>query len=93
VLFRSRCEIHWRASEFRELRSHRFQTVFGIGLSLWASQMRSEDKPGAALAGKCNRRQRFPNPGIVGDARAFERNVEVDAHEDALTSQFQVPNR
>ena len=88
-----RGKIHGHAKQFRKFRRHGLHAVFRIGLSLGPPQVRREDEPCAALAGKLNRRQSFADAGIVGNARAVERNVKIHAHEYAFPAHFQIANR
>ena len=88
-----RGKFHGHAEQFRKFRRHGLHAVFRIGLSLGPPQVRSEDEPRAALAGKLNRRQRFADARIVGNARAIQGNVKIHAHEDAFPAHFQIANR
>ena len=40
-----------------------------------------------------DRRDRGPDPRVVGDLAVRERDVEVDAHEDALAGDVRVADR
>ena len=57
-----------------------------LGLAdLRAPEVRRQQQPCAALAQPLQRRQRGADPGVVGDARAVEGDVEVHPDEDALS--------
>ena len=53
-------------------------------IALRPSEVGDEDERRAALAQRLDRRQRGPDPRVVGDPAALERNVEVDPDEHPL---------
>ena len=55
-----------------------------VDLALGPAEVRDEDQGGAALAQQLDRRQRRPDPRVVGDAAAVERDVEVDPDQHPL---------
>ncbi len=78
-----RGELHLGAEQLRQPSSDRLKRQAGI----WAfrpAEVGYEDQRRAALAERPNRRQRGPDPGVVGDPPLLEWNVEVDPHEDSL---------
>ncbi len=64
---------------------------------LRAPEVGDEDDPGTALAQPLDRRQGGPDPGVVRHLALVQRNVEVDADEDApavqLTQVLERPHR
>ena len=50
---------------------------------LRAPEMRDQDRHRAAFAQQLDRRQRRPDPGVVGHEAVVQGDVEVDAYEDA----------
>jgi hypothetical protein len=61
---------------------HRLQTHLGIGLALGPSQMRGQNQPRPVPQRVLNRGQSFADTRVIHDASIFQRNIEVDAHED-----------
>ena len=68
--------------QLRQPLPHRAQRGLGLAV-LRAAQVRAEHQPGAAIQQQLDRRQRRPDPGVVGHAAALERDVEVHPHEHA----------
>ncbi len=52
--------------------------------------MRREDEPRGALHCEVERRNCFADARVLGDFAAFERDVEIDADEDALARHLEI---
>src|SRR5580704_1697919 len=63
---------------------------FGIRTALGASEMRGDYQAGALLNGKAQRRDGFANARVVGYDAVLERDVEVNADEDALAAEVEI---
>ncbi len=59
------------------------ETQLGIGLAFGTAEVRREDKAGAVTQSVLDAGQGFADARVVHDAAVVERDVEVDAHEDA----------
>ena len=55
--------------------------------------MRREDEAGAVTQSVLDAGQGFADAGVVHDAAVVERDVEVDAHEDAAIVERKIANR
>src|SRR4029077_16906957 len=55
-----------------------------------AAKMRSQHDAGALLDGEADGRKRFADARVVGDDGILERNVEIDADENALAAKVEV---
>ncbi len=86
-------ERHRTVEELRQVFRHRLQAELRLRLALRPAEMRGEDHRGALLERVGDRRQRRAYPRVVGDARAVERHVEVDANEHAPPLEGEVTNR
>ena len=69
---------------------HRFEAHLGIGLALGAAEMGDQDQSGAVAQGILNGRQSFADASVVHDAAVFERDVEVNAHQDAVIAEREI---
>ncbi len=69
--------------ELRETGADGLERQLGVALALWPPEVRREHDAPTSLERQLDRRQSRPDPRVVGDGGAVERNVEVDAHEDA----------
>ena len=57
------------------------------GLALGAAEVRAEDDLGLVAEGVFDGGESFADAGVVGDDAVLQRDVEVDADEDALVGQ------
>jgi hypothetical protein len=73
-----------------EAARHGVERVFGLRLSLRPAEVRQQDHARAAIEQRANRRQRGANPRVVGNRAAVEGDVEVHAHQRALSAHFVV---
>ena len=85
---------HRRADQLRQAIGDGPQRQVGFAVS-WPAQVGDEHQPGAAAAQLLQRGQCRADPGVVGHARRAvgvvgERDVEVDAHENALAVHIEV---
>jgi hypothetical protein len=69
---------------------HRLQAHLQIGLALGPSQMRGQNQPRPVPQGVFDGGQSFADARVVHDASVFQRNVEVDAHEDAVAVEREI---
>jgi hypothetical protein len=67
------------------------------GLSLWPAKVTAENKRGALFEKKFESRDSFLNAGIIGDLGAFrggfERDIEIDPHENLFPFGGEILNR
>ena len=75
--------LHIRAEELRERFANGRERVFVLALTFRAAEVRGDDDARAGVAEDAQSRQRFFDARGVGDARAIERHVVIDAIEDA----------
>ena len=64
-----------------------------LDLAVGPAEVAREDDPRAVGEEGRDRRQGGPDPRVVGDLAVGERDVEVDAHEDALARGVEVADR
>ena len=82
---------HDRPAQQRgQRRDQRLQAELRRDLALRPSEVRGEDDGRALVERVLNRRQRGPDPRVVADHAVLDRDVEVDADEDALAGQVEV---
>src|ERR1700745_1961054 len=81
---------HGLAEEFFQLLGGGPQRILGIGTTLWTAKVRGENEARTLLDGEAQRREGFADARVIGDDRVLERNVEVDADEDAFAFQIEV---
>ena len=86
-------ELHGPSEQLREVTCDGRQAELRVRLSLRPTEMAGEDDGGAAIERVSNRRQRRRDPRVVGDPAVLQRNVEVDANEDALALEVEVLDR
>ena len=86
-------EEHRPLEEIREAVGHRPEAHIGDWFALRPSEVAREDNGSALVERVANRRQRRADARVVTDDAALERHVEVDADEDALPSEIQIPDR
>jgi len=84
---------HIATKELRQALADGPQPQAVLDLPIRASEMTGEDDLGAVGEEARDRRQGGPDPGVVGDLAVGQRNVEVDAHEDALARGVEVADR
>ena len=77
----------------RKIGGDRLEAELRLPFPLGTSKMAAENDPGPLLLEMLDRGQRGFDPAVVGDSTAFERHVEVAAHEDAFTGEVNVLNR
>ncbi len=70
-----------------------FQTQLWIRLAFGTAQVRREDEARAVTQSVFDGGQGFADAGVVHDAAVVERDVEVDAHEDAPIVERKIANR
>ncbi len=86
-------ERHRPAEQLREPGGHRTQAHVGIRLAFRPPQVAREDHRAAAFEHVLNRRQRSADAGVVADHAVLQRDVEVDADEDPLALEVEIPDR
>src|SRR5688572_9145945 len=69
---------------------HGVQAVLLDTLPLGTTEVRSQYHARALIEGVVNRRKAGPDARVVFNLAIFDRNVEIDADEDALTLQIDV---
>src|SRR5208282_4974903 len=70
-----------------------FETQLWIRLAFGTAQVRREDEARAVTQSVLDGGQGFADAGVVHDAAVVERDVEVDAHEDATIVERKIANR
>jgi hypothetical protein len=86
-------ERHRPADELRQPGRDGAQAHLGIRLAFRAAQVRRQhDARRAGVERVLDGRQRRTNSRVVADHAVLERDVEIDAHEDARALQRQVTN-
>jgi len=73
------------AKQFGQTACHRFQAEFGFRLTLRAAEVAAEDDGCAVLKQVLDGGEGLYDAPVVGDRLTVQRNVEVAAHEHALT--------
>ncbi len=90
-------EAHRGTEQLRQPRRGRIERILGIRLALGAAQVRYQHNGRTKLAQQLDRGQRRTDSSVVRDAAlGVERDVEVDADECALATDFarrEVPHR
>ncbi len=66
------------------------QAVFFYALTLWSSQVRSQNHARAMFGCVLDGRNRGADPGVVFHLAVFDGNVEVNADEDALALEIKI---
>ena len=61
-----------------------------LDLAVGPPEVAGQDHPGALAEEGPDRRDRRPDPRVVGDLAVLERDVEVDPDEDALAGRVDV---
>ena len=79
-----------RPSSSVEMPGDRRQAELRVRLALRPAEMAGEDDRGAPLERVADRRQRRRDARVVGDPAVLQRNVEVDADEDALALEVEI---
>src|SRR5262245_28272895 len=72
---------------------HRSQTVLINSLPFGPAEMRSQNHAPAFFRGVVDGRNRSANARIIINHSVFDRNIEVDADEDALAGEVEIFNR
>ena len=75
------------AQQLTEAPGHRLQGVRRVGFALRATEVRGHDHPGAGVGQPPDGRDAGPDPAVVGDPGAVERDVEVGPDEHPLAVQ------
>src|SRR5215470_8193043 len=83
-------ENHWRAKHFGQFGRDGSQRIFWIGAALWASEVRRQHQAAAFLDRQTQGRESFADARVVAHFSVFERNVEIDANENALAVEIEV---
>src|SRR4030088_1669031 len=83
---------HGAADQLAEPLCQRRGSVSCLDLSVGPAEMRDQDHARASLEQVLDGRDRLPNPGIVDDPAVLDRDVEVDAYQDALARNVDVTN-
>ena len=86
-------EQHGLADKLRQPIRDRPQAHLGIWLAFRPAQMAREHDRAPVIERVLNRRQRLADPRVVADATRFEGHVEIDADEDALALEVEIPDR
>src|SRR5688572_14274306 len=73
------------SQQCRKMLGHWFQTVFVDALTLWSSQVRSENHARTLFHRVIDRGQRRANASVVINLAVLDGHVEVDSHEHAFT--------
>ncbi len=81
-----------RAEELPELLRHRGERVLRVGRPLRLAEVGGEDDPRSLLAGEADRREGLRDPRVVLHDAVLDRDVEVDAQEDAAAGELEVPD-
>ena len=68
----------------------RLEAHRGIGFSLGPAEMGDQNQPCSVAESVFDGGEGFADAGVVDDAAIFERDVEVDAHEDAVIVEREV---
>src|ERR1022692_353229 len=89
VLAASQLFVEHHAQPFR----HRLQTHLQVGLAFRPAQMRSQNQSRAVAQRVLDGGQRFADARIVHNASVFQRNIEVDPHEDAVVVKREITDR
>ena len=74
------------AEQLAEPGGHRAQRVAVLGRALRAAEVGGHDHPGAGVGERLDRRHAGPDPAVVGDRGAVERDVQVGADQDPLAA-------
>ena len=70
---------------------HRSQAHLGVGLALGPAEVRGENQARAPAERVFERRERLPNPRVVGDLPGVrQRHVEIHSDENALAFQLEI---
>ena len=80
------------AHELAEALGHRPEPEAVADLAVRPAEVAGQDDPGALGLQVPDRGQRRPDARVVGDPAILERDVEVDADEDALARGVEVPD-
>ena len=75
------CPLHFMSEQLCEFFADRRERVLRLALTLRTSEVRGDDDGGLRVEQAAQRRQCFFDARCVGDARAVERNVVIDAIE------------
>ena len=86
-------ERHGLAEELGEAIGDRPQAHLRIHFALRPAQMAREHDGGAVIERVLDRRQRRADPRVVADDAVLQRDVEIDADEDALALEIEIPDR
>jgi hypothetical protein len=73
--------------QLREPLGDRFEAVLRVGCAVGAPQVRARDDAGALVDEVVQRGKSRPDTAIVRDDALFERDVDVNTDDDALTGQ------
>ena len=85
--------LHARADELRQLRTHRLQRVLFVGLAFGTAEVTGEDDGGIALTQELQCRKRLLDARRIGDGRPFQRDVVIDAVENAAAVDVELIDR
>ena len=83
-------EGHLALQQRRQVIGHRLQAELGARPALRPPEVRREDHRRAVLQRVRDGGQRRPHPRVVLDAPLLDRDVEVDADEDALAGEIEI---
>jgi hypothetical protein len=81
-----------RPEQFLQLQIHRTEAIFIDALTFGATQVRCENHACPVVRCVIDGRKRGANPGVVINATVFDRNVEINADEDAFTGEVEIAN-
>ncbi len=84
------CEGDWAFQELFEFFCGGREGILGIRATFRPAQMRGEDEASTFLDGEAKSGKSFADARVVGDDAVFERDVEVDADEDALAVEVEI---
>ena len=83
---------HVAAEQLAQPLADRAKTEPVLDLPVGPAEMARQDHPGPFVQEGHDRRQRGADARVVGDLAVRQRDVEVDADEDALPGRVEVPN-
>src|SRR5262249_30829288 len=83
-------ESHWLAEKLFQLLGSRTQRILRIGPALGASKSRSKNEAPTFLNGEAKCGERFADARVIRDDGILERDVEVNAKENAFALEVEV---
>jgi hypothetical protein len=84
---------HFHFHQLGEACGRGLEAELGLDLALGAAEVRSQKDAPASLHDRLDGGDRRADARVVGDGRAVERHVEVDAHEHRAAHEIQIGER